>query len=101
MRGRCGAVDAHRILPLGTPHEVRNEVQRVTLLLGRGGGYLLSSVHAIRKDVPPEIILAMCDAARERGRCPLGRQMVAEQTVQSARSCQASTMVRELVTVAK
>jgi len=67
----CGAIDTHRVLPFGTPAEVRAEVRRVISLLGPGGGYLLSSVHAIQKDVPPENILAMCDAAREFGQYPL------------------------------
>ena len=69
----CGAIDTHRILPFGTPEEVRAEVQRVISLLGPGGGYLLSSVHAIQKDVSAENILAMCDAAREFGHYPLER----------------------------
>jgi uroporphyrinogen decarboxylase len=68
----CGAIDTHRILPFGTPEEVRAEVRRVISLLGPRGGYLLSSVHAIQDDVPPENILAMCDAAREFGQYPLG-----------------------------
>lgn len=67
----CGAIDTHHILPHGSPEEVRNEVQRVISILGPGGGYLLSSVHGIQKDVPAENILAMCDAAREVGRYPL------------------------------
>jgi uroporphyrinogen decarboxylase len=67
----CGAIDTHRILPFGTPKEVRAEVRRIISLLGPDGGYLLSSVHAMQKDVPPENILAMCDAAREFGQYPL------------------------------
>lgn len=63
----CGAIDTHRVLPFGTPEEVRAEVRRVISLLGRGGGYLLSSVHAIQKDVSAANILAMCDAVREFG----------------------------------
>jgi uroporphyrinogen decarboxylase len=61
----CGAIDTHRILPTGTPEEVRREVRRVIDVLGRGGGYMLSSVHTIMNDVPPENILAMVDEARE------------------------------------
>ena len=64
----CGAVDTHRILPFGTPDEVRAEVKRVIEILGQGGGYMLSSVHTIMSDVPPENILAMVDAAVEFGK---------------------------------
>lgn len=69
----CGAVDTHRILPYGSPEEVRQEVRRVIEILAPGGGYLLAAVHTIMDEVPPENILAMVDAAQEFGRYPLGR----------------------------
>ncbi len=69
----CGALDTQRILPSGTPDEVRQEVRRVIDLLGPGGGYMLASVHTIMDEVPPENILAMVDAADEFGRYPLQR----------------------------
>lgn len=58
----CGAVDTHRILPAGTPAEVRQEVRRVIEIMAPGGGYMLSSVHTIMPDVPAENVLAMVDA---------------------------------------
>ncbi len=67
----CGAIDTKRILPSGTPAEVRAEVRRVVETLGPGGGYLVASVHTIMDDVPPENILAMVDAVEEFGRYPL------------------------------
>ena len=63
----CGAIDTHRVLPFGTPQDVRAEVKRIIDVLGEGGGYMLSSVHTIMPDVPPENILAMVDAAVEFG----------------------------------
>jgi uroporphyrinogen decarboxylase len=63
----CGALDTHRILPFGTPDEVRAEVKRVIQILGKDGGYMLASVHTILPDVPPENVLAMVDAAVEFG----------------------------------
>ena len=63
----CGAIDTHRVLPFGTPDEVRAEVKRIIEILGQDGGYMLSSVHTIMPDVPPENILAMVDAAGEFG----------------------------------
>ncbi len=59
-----GAIDTQRVLPFGTPEEVRAEVRRVSDILGRGGGYVLNSVHNIQADVPPENIVAMFDEAR-------------------------------------
>jgi uroporphyrinogen decarboxylase len=67
----CGGIDTHRILPSGSPAEVREEVKRVMELLGRGGGYMLASVHTIMNDVPPENVLAMVDAVEEFGYYPL------------------------------
>jgi uroporphyrinogen decarboxylase len=63
----CGAIDTQRILPYGTPAEIRAEVRRVIGLLGPGGGYILGAVHTVMDEVPPENILAMCDAVREFG----------------------------------
>lgn len=68
----CGAVDTHRILPAGSPDEVREEVRRVIGILAPGGGYMVSSVHTIMDDVPAGNILAMVDAVEEFGRYPLG-----------------------------
>jgi uroporphyrinogen decarboxylase len=65
----CGGIDTHRVLPHGTPAEVRDEVRRVIGILGEGGGYMLGAVHTIMNDVPAENVLAMADAAREFGRC--------------------------------
>jgi uroporphyrinogen decarboxylase len=67
----CGAIDTQRVLPAGNPEDVRAEVARVVGILGQGGGYMLSAVHTIMNEVPPENILAMADAAREYGRYPL------------------------------
>lgn len=67
----CGGIDTHRVLPFGTPADVRREVKRVIEALGPGGGYLLASVHTIMNDVPPENVLAMVDAVEEYGRYPL------------------------------
>jgi uroporphyrinogen decarboxylase len=67
----CGAIDTHRVLPFGTPEEVRQEVRRVIEVLGQGGGYMAASVHTIVDEVPPENILAMVDAVSEFGSYPL------------------------------
>ena len=59
-----GGIDTHRILPFGTPEEVRREVGRMIDLLGQDGGYVLASVHNIQAEVPPENIVAMFEEAR-------------------------------------
>ncbi len=67
----CGGMDTHRVLPGGTPDEVRAEVRRVISLLGPGGGFMLGAVHTVMDDVPPENVLAMVDAVEAYGRYPL------------------------------
>lgn len=67
----AGGIDTHRVLPHGTPDDVRAEVRRVIGLLGPGGGYLLGAVHTVMRDVPPANVLAMVDAAVELGQYPL------------------------------
>ena len=61
----------HRVLPGGTPDEVRAEVKRVIGTLGEGGGYMLGAVHTVMNDVPAENVLAMVDAVEAFGRYPL------------------------------
>jgi uroporphyrinogen decarboxylase len=54
-----GGIDSQRLLPHGTPDDVRAEVRRIAGILGRGGGYVLAAVHNIQPDVPPENVIAM------------------------------------------
>jgi uroporphyrinogen decarboxylase len=63
----CGGIDTHRVLPFGTPEDVRKEVKRIIDVLGKDGGYMLASVHTVMPDVSPENILAMVDAVDEFG----------------------------------
>ncbi|MCO6453278.1 MAG: hypothetical protein J5I90_21025 [Caldilineales bacterium] len=66
-----GAIDTHRVLPYGSTDDVAAEVRQRIRELGADGGYVLSSVHSILVDVPPENVLAMADAAREAGVYPI------------------------------
>lgn len=62
-----GGVDTQRILPRGTPAEVRDEVKRRIDDLAPGGGFIFATVHNIQADVPPENIVAMWEALQEYG----------------------------------
>jgi uroporphyrinogen decarboxylase len=57
-----GAIDTQRVLPKGSPDEVRAEVARRVGDLWPG--YFGASVHNIQAEVPPENIVAMCEALR-------------------------------------
>ena len=62
-----GGIDTQKVLPFGTPAEVREEVKRRLDDLADGGGYVLAAVHNIRPEVPPENIMAMIETAAEFG----------------------------------
>ena len=66
-----GAIDTTEILPNGTSDDVRSEVRRVIHDLAPGGGFVLSSVHNLQPDIPPDNILAMFDAAMQYGQYPI------------------------------
>jgi len=58
-----GGIDTHRVLPMGTQEEVREEVKRRIGDLAEGGGYVLCAVHNVQPEVPPENVVAMYEAA--------------------------------------
>jgi uroporphyrinogen decarboxylase len=64
-----GGIDVQHLLPFGTEDEVRAEVERVTGILAKDGGYILASSHGILQDVPPANVAAMYDALRRPTRC--------------------------------
>ena len=66
-----GAIDTQRVMPFGTPDEVAAEVARRIRELGPGGGYVVSAVHNLQAEVPPENVCRLFRAAREWGRYPL------------------------------
>lgn len=66
-----GAIDAQRILPFASPDVVERETIKVIRALGPGGGLILGPVHNVQPDVPPENLVAMCEATRKYGLYPL------------------------------
>ena len=65
-----GGMDIQHLLPHGTPDEVRAGVQRAIALLGKGGGYILTSAHYIQADTPVENILTMYETAKNTPMVP-------------------------------
>ena len=63
-----GGVENQRILPFGTPDEVRAEVRHcIDDLAADGTGYILASCHNIQPNTPHENIIAMYDEAWHYG----------------------------------
>jgi hypothetical protein len=60
-----GGIDTQKVLPFGTPAEVREQVLRHCDIFNRGGGFVFNTVHNIQANVPVENMVAMFDAIRE------------------------------------
>ncbi len=60
-----GGIDTQATLPRGAPAEVAEEVALRIHQFASQGGYVLGPVHNIQADVPPENIVAMCQAVRD------------------------------------
>ena len=60
-----GGVSTQRLLPYGTPDEVRAEVKRLIAEVGKNGGYICAPAHSIPGDAKPENIMAMIEAVSD------------------------------------
>jgi uroporphyrinogen decarboxylase len=56
-----GGGETQRILPRGTPDEVRDNARMLSSVLGKEGGYVMSSCHFSQADVPLANLLAFYD----------------------------------------
>ncbi len=62
-----GGVDTQRVLNMGTPDDVREDVKQSIDALAPGGGFVFATVHNTQADVPPENFMAMWETLREYG----------------------------------
>lgn len=60
-----GGIDTQRLLPFGTPQEVKEAVRRCIETLGKHGKYIIAPSQEIMNEVPTENILALVEAIRE------------------------------------
>ena len=61
-----GGVSIQRLLPFGTPQEVRDETRRLIEDLGQGGGFILAPSHEMPGDIPLENMLALIETAQSQ-----------------------------------
>lgn len=66
-----GAVDVQRIMPFGTPDEVRQEIRQLIRDCAPGGGFILSPAHHFQSDTSVENIEAFYRAASDFGKYPI------------------------------
>ena len=60
-----GGVDTQKVLPFGTPAEVREQVLRRCEIFAPGGGFVFNTIHNVQARTPMENIVAMIDAVHE------------------------------------
>jgi len=62
-----GGVDTQKVLPFGTPEEVKAHVLRECEIFAPGGGFVFNTVHNMQANVPLQNVLAMLEAIRQFG----------------------------------
>ncbi len=62
-----GSCDTQRVLPFGTPEEVRDETRRRIEDLAPGGGFVFAPIHVVQGEVPPENVMAWWETLQEYG----------------------------------
>jgi uroporphyrinogen decarboxylase len=60
-----GGVSIQRLLPFGTPQEVRDEVHHMIDEVGRGGGFIIGPSHEMPGDISLENLLAFIEAVQD------------------------------------
>jgi uroporphyrinogen decarboxylase len=66
-----GGIDTQKVLPFGTPEEVRNEVKKRISDFAPGGGFVFTTVHNIQANIPAVNIKQMFETVKEYGNYPI------------------------------
>ena len=61
-----GGIGIQKLLPFGTPQQVKAETQRLIRAVGAGGGYILAPSHSVLADTPVENVIALIEAVWEQ-----------------------------------
>jgi hypothetical protein len=60
-----GGVDTQKLLPFGTPAEIREQVKERCEIFGKDGGFVFNAIHNIQANVPTENIAAIFEALKD------------------------------------
>lgn len=60
-----GGIDTQRVLPFGTPEEIRAMVAERIRIFGAGGGFVFNPIHNVQAGIPVENLLALYAAFAE------------------------------------
>jgi hypothetical protein len=67
-----GGVDTQKVLPFGTPAEIREQVLRRCEVFSKHGGFVFCSIHNVQACTPVGNIVAMINAVHEFNGVPAG-----------------------------
>ncbi len=59
-----GGIDTQKVLPFGTPEQIKKQVVENCRIFGENGGFVFNSVHNIQANVPPENLHALFDTLK-------------------------------------
>ena len=62
-----GGVSVQKLLPFGTPQQIRDETRRLMDEVGRGGGFIIAPSHDMPGDIPLENMVAFIETVRNGG----------------------------------
>ena len=62
-----GGMSVQKLLPFGTPQEIRDETCRLMEQVGRGGGFIIAPSHDMPGDIPIENMVAFIETVRNGG----------------------------------
>lgn len=60
-----GGIDTQRVLPFGTPDEVRKQVRQRLEIFSKNGGYVFNAIHNVQPRTPVENVAAMIETVRD------------------------------------
>ncbi|RPJ50822.1 MAG: methyltransferase, partial [Chloroflexi bacterium] len=66
-----GGIDTQKVLPFGTPEEIRAQVRERMQTFGPGGGFVFNSIHNVQACTPVENMQALFEAIHEYRSYPL------------------------------
>jgi uroporphyrinogen decarboxylase len=62
-----GGMSVQKLLPFGTPQQIRGEACRLMEQVGRGGGFIIAPSHDMPGDIPIENMVAFIETVRNGG----------------------------------
>jgi uroporphyrinogen decarboxylase len=68
-----GGLGTQKLIPFGTPSQIKAEVRQLCLRMGEGGGYILAPAKSLMPETPTENAIAVAEAFLEEAQAALPR----------------------------